>query len=382
MKYRQLGNTGLSVSEVGLGCEHLQGKPREQVESVVRAALDGGVNILDVFMGEPEIRTNIGRAIRSRRSSVLLQGHIGAIWKNGQYAKSRDLNECSAFFDDFLSRYQTDYIDLGMLHYVDKPDEWDKLSGGALMEYIQALKASGRVRAVGLSSHNPVTVKAAALSGLIDLVMFSVNPAFDLLPSVHIDDLFESQTYAGGALAGVNAERAEMYRVCERMGVGITVMKCFGGGMLLNDKASPFGKALTPHQLMAYALERPAVSSVLVGCQTPEEVERALAFESASDEAKDYAMALTGLKYFPVDGRCMYCNHCLPCPAKLDIAAINRYLDAALVSGGAPETIKAHYIGLEHTAEACAHCGACEERCPFGVKIRARMDKAREVFGS
>lgn len=382
MKYRQLGNTGLSVSEVGLGCEHLQGKPREQVESVVCAALDGGVNILDVFMGEPEIRTNIGRAIHPRRSSVILQGHIGAIWKNGQYAKSRDITECTAFFDDMLARYRTDYIDLCMLHYIDKPEEWEQLSNGAIMEYAQKLKASGRVRAVGFSSHNPVTVKAAARSGLIDLVMFSVNPAFDLLPAVHIDDLFESKTYIGGALAGVSPERAEMYRVCELMGVGITVMKCFGGGMLFNDKASPFGKALTPYQLMSYALERPAVASVLVGCQTPEEVEHALAFESASDEEKDYALALKGLDHFPVDGKCMYCNHCLPCPAKLDIAAINKYLDTATISGGAPETLKAHYAALGNTAEACVRCGACERRCPFGVDIRARMDKAREVFGS
>lgn len=382
MKYRLLGNTGLNVSEVGLGCEHLQGKSYEQIDATISEALNGGVNILDAFMGEPNVRTNIGRAIRSRRDKVHIQGHICATWENEQYTLSRDFEVCKMFFEDFYTRYQTDYIDLGMFSFMDTEQDWADVSRGQLMEYMLSLKASGRVRFIGMSSHNPVTVKTAAESGLIDAVLFTVNPAYDLLPAVYIDDLFTGETYANDALAGVSEARAEAYRACEKHGVGITVMKGYAGGMLLSDKASPFGKALTPHQLIAYALSRPAVASVLVGCQTPEEVQVALSYEHATHEERDYARALTGLKHFPVDGRCMYCNHCQPCPVKLDIAAINRYLDAAKYSDSVPETIREHYLALDNTAQACIRCGICENRCPFGVEVRKRMDEACKLFGS
>ena len=70
MKYNALGKTGLLVSEVGLGCEFLQGKSEAVVREVLDAALAKGVNIIDVFMSEPEVRTNIGKALAGRRDQV------------------------------------------------------------------------------------------------------------------------------------------------------------------------------------------------------------------------------------------------------------------------------------------------------------------------
>ena len=78
MNYRKLGRTGMTVSEISLGCEHLQGKSYELIKSVIDAALDGGINFLDVFMSEPEVRSNIGKALLGRRENVLIQGHIGS----------------------------------------------------------------------------------------------------------------------------------------------------------------------------------------------------------------------------------------------------------------------------------------------------------------
>ena len=63
MKYRKLGRTGMTVSEISLGCEHLQGKSYETVKSVIDRARMAGVNFLDVFMSEPQVRTDIGRAL-------------------------------------------------------------------------------------------------------------------------------------------------------------------------------------------------------------------------------------------------------------------------------------------------------------------------------
>lgn len=78
MVYRTLGRTGFSVSEIGLGCEHLQGQDVQSVCSVVDTALDRGINILDVFMSEPQVRSDIGSALVGKREKTYLQGHIGA----------------------------------------------------------------------------------------------------------------------------------------------------------------------------------------------------------------------------------------------------------------------------------------------------------------
>ena len=67
MIYRELGGTGIAVSEVGFGGEHLEGKESAIVERTVHAALDAGINLFDVFMSEPNVRTNIGRGLAGRR---------------------------------------------------------------------------------------------------------------------------------------------------------------------------------------------------------------------------------------------------------------------------------------------------------------------------
>ena len=63
MKYNILGRSGLRASEIGLGCEHLEGKSYDVIRQVIDVALGHGVNILDVFMSEPQVRflTSAGR---------------------------------------------------------------------------------------------------------------------------------------------------------------------------------------------------------------------------------------------------------------------------------------------------------------------------------
>ena len=79
----------------------------------------------------------------------------------------------------------------------------------------------------------------------------------------------------------------------------------------------------------------------------------------------------------------MYCSHCGPCPKKIDIANVTKFLNLAEAGGkdSIPETVREHYAILEHHAGECIGCGMCERRCPFGVKIRRNMERAKKVFG-
>lgn len=381
MRKNKLSKVDMAVSEVGLGCEHLERLDYSTIRSVIDAALEYDMNILDVFMPEPNVRENIGKALAGRREKVILQGHIGAAYVNGQYQRTRDIQLNKQFFEDFCTRLQTDYVDIGMLHFIDDGADYEKVFNGEILEYALELKKAGRIRALGMSSHNPEIALRAVNSGLLDVLMFSINPAYDLLPpSENIEVLFQQDTYQNENLRGTDPVRAQLYRACETNGVAITVMKSLGAGMLLNRENPALGVPLTPVQCIHYALDRPAVASVLVGARTPAEVAAAAAYETASSEEKDYSVLLGGLSKYSLKGKCMYCNHCLPCPSKIDIAMVNKYLDLATAGGTVPDSVRMHYKSLEHSASDCIQCGSCEKNCPFDVPVIERMLRAKEIF--
>lgn len=382
MKYRKLGHTGLKVSEIGLGAEWLERHDTEEVKAVIDCCEEQGINILDCWMSEPNVRSNIGAALEGKRDKWILQGHLGSTWQDGQYERTREIDKVKSAFDDLLTRLGTDYIDLGMIHFVDEPAEFEGIIKGEFtdyMEYVRGLKRAGTIRHIGLSTHNPDVARLAALSGEIEMILFSINPAFDLLPATNDINQYFAETY-DEKLGGIAPEREELYRICEQRGVGITVMKAYAGGRLFSAKASPFGVALTPVQCLHYALTRPAVASVMAGCDTPEHVTAAVAYETASEEEKDYASVLASAPHHAYSGQCTYCGHCAPCPAGIDIAMVNKLYDLAVMQEEVPGTVHAHYTGLSANADDCIACGACEVRCPFGVPVIERMEKAREVL--
>ena len=338
------------------------------------------MNILDCWMSEPNVRSNIGKALEGKREKWIIQGHFGSTWQNGQYVRTRELDKVQEAFEDLLTRLQTDYIDLGMIHFVDEEEEFHRIMEGEFLAYVKEQKDRGVIRHIGMSTHNPRVAKLAALSGEIEMILFSINPAFDLLPASEDMNTYFADSYAE-ELGGIDPERAELYRICERQGVGITVMKGYAGGRLFSAQTSPFGVALTPVQCIHYALTRPAVASILAGYDTPEHARQAAAYETASEEEKDYASVLANAPHHAYSGQCTYCGHCAPCPMEIDIAMVNKLYDLAVMQEEVPATVKAHYEALSANAGDCIACGGCEERCPFGVPVVERMEKAKELLG-
>ncbi|MDL2225522.1 aldo/keto reductase [Eubacteriales bacterium OttesenSCG-928-M02] len=381
MEYRRIGNTGMEASVVGLGAENLDFTPYEQVAGTIHKAMDLGVNIMDVFMPGEEIRKNIGKALKGRRDKMLIQGHIGSTDVGKQYDISRDLPTCERYFTDLMKHLDTDYIDLGMLFFVDSEKDFEKVFDTEILEYALKLKEKGVIRALGASCHNPVTAKRMVETGYLDTLMFSINPAFDMLPpEVSFDSEDIGEHYERGE--GIAPDRAALYKACETRGVAITVMKTLGAGKLVNADHTPFGGPLTVGQCIHYALTRPAVVSTLVGCKTPAEMADAANYVNLTAEERDYTPILERKWGKSFTGSCVYCNHCLPCPANIDIGAVNKYLDIAkLDEGNIPPSIRQHYGALSAHGGDCIACGSCEGRCPFGVSIIENMEKATALFG-
>lgn len=381
MIYRTLGKTGIKVSAIALGCEGFSGKSHEEARRMMDFAIENGINFIDIYASDPEMRSTIGAALHGRREGFVIQGHVGSVWKNGQYERTRNVADSKAAFQDLLERLETDYIDVGMIHYSDEEADFHRIFDGEFIEFVKELKASGKIHAIGLSSHNPVIAKKAVETGLIDVLMFSVNPCYDMQPpDEDVEKLWADEVYEK-TYRNFNPEREALYELCARRGVAIDVMKAYAGGDLLKADLSMFGKAMTPVQALDYALTRPAVAAVMAGCKTIDEIRQALAWCTATPEEKDYASVLANVEKCSWSGHCMYCGHCAPCPKAISVADVNKFLNLAVAQGKVPETVREHYKLLPHHASECIQCGACEKRCPFGVPVREKMKQAAELFG-
>ena len=367
-------------SEIGIGCEGFAEEQYGMAAKLLDAAEELGINYFDLYASDPDMRAALGHAMKGRREKFMIQGHLCSVWKDGQYKRTRDLSEVKAGFEEQLRLLQTDYLDIGMIHYCDAESDWNRIVDSGILDYTRELKAAGRIGHIGLSSHNPLVAEMAAACGAVEVLMFSVNPCYDLQPANEdVEEIWADRNYEN-QLTNMDPDRQRLYETCQRLGVGITVMKAFAGGELLTANKIA-GVSLTVNQCIAYALSRPAVSVVLAGAKTVEELRDSAAFCDASPEEKDYATALASFPRVSWIGQCMYCSHCAPCPVRIDVALVTKFLN--LTDGGerVPETVREHYAVLGHHAGECIACGACENRCPFGVAIRDNMKKAAEVFG-
>lgn len=380
MNYRKLGKTGLEVSEIGFGAEWVGGYSLEEVKKLTGYCEDNGINFMDCWMSDPEIRSSLGEAIKETRENWIVQGHFGSTWQDGQYVRIRDIDKVKTAFNDLLQRFQTDYIDIGMVHFVDEVEEYNRIMNGEFIDYVLKQLEEGTIGHVGISTHNSEVANLAVNSDIFETIMFSANPAFDMFaPTENIEDYSDDEAYKQ-EFHGMDPQRADFYQAAEKNNVGITIMKPFAGGRLLNANDSPFGVALTPVQCIHYCLSQPGVSCVMGGYANVSEIENALKYEIASEEEKEYSEVLKNSPKHSYLGQCTYCGHCAPCSENIDIAMVNKYYDLATVHDEIPESVRLHYEGLSYNPSNCSQCGDCESRCPFNVDIVDKMIEINDYF--
>lgn len=364
MEYRKLPHGEEQLSILGLGTSSIGMAGEKEIEATMELALEQGVNFFDMASADAAPFPAYGRALKGLRDKVYFQIHFGASYQGGTYGWTTDLDTIKRSIDWQLTALKTDYIDFGFLHCIDEASDWRKVRDSGVLAYIQQLQREGVVRHIGLSSHTPELAHQVLDLDVIDMLMFSINPGYD----------YHHGDYAiGGA-----EERMALYRRCEAEGVGISVMKAFSGGQLLDAKTSPFAMALTEFQCIQYALDKPGVMAVLPGFGNQREMREVLSFFDASAADRDYS-CLGELAPAGAVGRCVYCKHCHPCPAGLDVALINKYYDLAMQGDN---LAREHYLTLEKRAGDCVGCGHCDSRCPFHVTQSQRMQTIQTYFGA
>jgi len=134
---------------------------------------------------------------------------------------------------------------------------------------------------------------------------------------------------------------------------------------------------MTPIRCLAYTLSQVGVCTAIPGLSSLQELDEILSYQNATAAERDYSEVVRGFKEYKT-GECVYCNHCLPCPAGIDIGRVTRLLDVtkALLTADS----RAEYGQLKNKASECTKCRACITRCPFDVDVVSNMESAAELF--
>lgn len=236
---RPLGRTGRMISIFGLGGEGILRTHNEtdKAVKVIQRALDLGVTYCDTAPAYASSRDYYGAALGERRRQIFLASKTHDRTRDGSLR----------LLDDSLIRLRTDYLDLWQLHDLRTRSDLERIFGkGGALEALTQAREEGRVRYLGLTGHQDPAILVEAMGRFdFDTVLVALNAA-----DIH-------------RLSFIRA----VLPAAARKGTGVIGMKICSQGKLLG----PGG--ITMPEAMGYTLSLPGVSTIIVGCQTPNEVE-------------------------------------------------------------------------------------------------------------
>jgi predicted aldo/keto reductase-like oxidoreductase len=350
MQVRKLGNTGLRVSAIGLGCAQLGSSSTEYAVQVVRRALELGVTYFDLARGYRDAEIKVGLALsKEERTEVVLSTKTGQRTKEGAW---REINES-------LERVGTDYFDNVHLHGLGSSEDVDRRLGrdGAMEALLQA-RAQGMIHHIGCTSHHAEVAAEAVRRFPFEVVLVIMN----LINQRPLEELIP---------------------LCQERGVAVTIMK-------------PVATGLLPAPLALKWLLNQDIACAVPGATTVEEVEENALVghgDLTLDEA-DWAQ-IRALQDELAHKRCRICHRCEPCPADIRLSLTlgtdvmyDHYRTMGregfraftwsrkALQGDLPQrTEKIAAI------ESCTRCGECEARCPYGLPVMDMLQSVVPAMG-
>ena len=335
--YRTIGKTGLKVTAMGMGCMITSDS------SVVSRALNMGVTYFDtarVYQGGNNERM-VGACLKGSRQKIVLSSKSVA----------RTAADARSHLDTSLKELGTDYLDIWYMHARDDaasiPDE--------LVAVWDDAKKQGKIRHIGISTHNP--------NAIVDRVLQAGK--FEVLLSTFNFTIGKTNDAAYKRLADA--------------GIGLVAMKVMA-------PARPGSAAGVPSSGGPLAALKWVMRDSRIATSIPSMVDN----EQLIENFRAMAEPMTGaeeklLAQLNEQVRPLYCRMCYrcegQCPQNAAIPETIRYLSYADFYGQFALG-REHYNDLPDGARAirCADCGACSVKCPNGVRVAERMIRAQELF--
>ena len=353
--YGRLGRTEWPVSDTVLGTGAIRGELGTQI---VRVALERGVNYIDTapdYSSEGSERA-VGEAIQGfPRDSFFLAtkwctpvGHLPAGTPVEDYKQA---------VEDSLARLGTDYVDLIHVHSCD---EVDRLLDPNVHEAFAQLKAEGKARFLGFSSHTPKlqdVASAAIDSGKFDVMMVAYHHG--IWPG--LSDLIE--------------------RAQTEQDMGVVAMKTLKGGKHHGLEGFREEEDSYAQAALKWVHGDPHVSCAVISFFDLQHVDEYLYASGKVPDAEDVAV-LEKYDRLTAETYCApHCGACLSsCPEKVGINDVLRHRMYFEDYRSERQAIEL-YAALDRNASVCASCSApCTGSCPLGIRIQDRMVGAHELL--
>jgi len=321
-----LGRTGLQVTRTAFGVLPLQRTEKEEAARILRAAYDAGINFYDTARGYTDSEEKIGYALSDVRDRIII----------ATKSHAKDRKGLLAHLETSLRELRTDYVDLLQLHNSAVPDANDPDSSYAGL--IEA-REKGLVRFVGITCHSRDYAFEAVASGLFDTLQY---------PLCHLSA----------------DEDLALVEKCREANIGFIAMKPLSGGLITNIRA-------------AFAFFRQYENVVPIwGIQRMTELEEILALD-ADPPALDSALsaAIDQDRRELAGDFCRACGYCMPCTVDIPIPMAAR-MPLLLRRMPYRDFLSPDWQERMRRVENCTDCGACRERCPYGLDTPALLRRS------
>lgn len=334
MEKMKLGRTGLVVSRLGFGGIPIQRDTEEDAISVIKRCLDLGITYIDTANGYTTSEERIGKAVAGRRDKVVIATKTGA----------RTREDAEKHLALSLKRLQTDYIDIYQFHGVNNTKHLEAvLEPNGLLAFAEEAKKAGKVRHIGITSHQMDIAKKAIATDKFETIMFPFNVVTD-------------------------EAAAQLLPLARQHDVGFIAMKPLAGGMLDNARIC-FKYLFQYHDVLS-----------IPGIEKPQEIEEIVEIlEKSPRMTAAEKSEMARMKEELGHRFCHRCDYCQPCTMNIPISTV-------LTSASFAKRLPEERFFTEMVAKAmeaaaqCADCGECEQRCPYQLPIREMLNEQVEWF--